>query len=257
MQYFIHIVRLSVFLAFATSNLNGQGEVSTFAPTSTPTPNQARKTFCYLRFLNLRAEKTEVLQLVNPTSPTKEKMLEIGPPLNYYAEYIKLSSGIYNLQVCRVGDTATPVKVLQPILLKPGSSTSLIIKDNGAALGVELIDDGYDLEKTETGTVTVRDFWQGADVTVSSTGKPPVTVTLQEGASAKMENLPRGIVPLYITAHMADGSVKRWNTEADFTKDKRRATLFIISDRYKRFQPVIAQDGRPLVADDIQPEAAQ
>ncbi len=159
-----------------------------------------------------------------------------------YASYTGLAVGRYRLVVYKSGDQATPLKSFD-VDLKPDSYFTVLMSPQAGAMNIELLQDTID-PKATTATLTVRNYFPGLTVAVSS-GDKPIVDTLAYGQSYKAEGLPVAVMPLTLRTKLPNGTPAESGAEVDFRVSKR-ATLLIIPDPYGRFRPRVTIDGKNL-----------
>jgi len=164
-----------------------------------------------------------------------------GTPYRY-ASYIGLAVGKYRLVVYRSGDQVTPLKSFD-VDLKPETYFTVLMSPQAGAMNIELLSDTVD-PKATTATLTVRNYFPGLTVAVSSADKQIVDA-LAYGQSYKAEGLARANMPLTLRTRLSNGTPAESGAEADF-KMIKRATLLIIPDSYGRFRPRVTIDGKNL-----------
>ena len=159
-----------------------------------------------------------------------------------YASYVGLAVGRYHLVVYKSGDQVKPLKSFD-VDLKPESYFTVLMSPQAGAMNIELLQDTID-RKATTATLTVRNYFPGLTVAVSS-GDKHIIDALAYGQIYKAEGLPTVNMPLTLRTKLPNGTPAESGAEADFRASKR-ATLLIIPDSYGRFRPRVTIDGRNL-----------
>jgi hypothetical protein len=152
-----------------------------------------------------------------------------------YSSYAAFPVGRYRLSVFKKGDRQTPLKTFD-VDLKDETYFTILV----APQSVDLFDDTTD-PKATTGTLTIRNYFPGSTVSVSSDTQTIATaISYGQATAATGFELKR--MPLTLRTKLPNGTPAESTAEADFSVSKR-ATVLIIPDSYGRFRPRVASDG--------------
>lgn len=244
MSSFFKLLLSSLLLSAATLLAQAPADTSTNgAPTAgaTPAPKASKKKEGYLRFWNMLPKTEGELVLIMADQTPEGVALLSGSPHNYQASYIGMTPGHYAFKVVRRSDPATVLQNFNVILRGDVYVTFLAsIFEN--RVKVEMLDDTYDPAVALTGKLTVRHFFPGASVVIT-VGNRISSRPLGFGETQSLEGLPLESVELKMKATDPKGQTQLWSTFFDFAA-ARHATLLVLGDRYGRFRPRAAVDGR-------------
>ena len=193
----------------------------------------------YLRFWDMLPPTNGSFELRKAGASESEQSLLTGSAYEY-SSYVEFAGGKYQLAVFKKGDRKTPLKLVN-IDLKPDTFFTVIVSPKGGVLTVEVFDDTND-PKATTGTLTIRNYFTGLTVDVSS-GTKKIVDALPYGQSYIATGLPAGKLPLTLRTKLPNGIPAESGAEADFNASTR-ATLLIIPDSYGRFRPRVTIDGK-------------
>lgn len=217
----------SKFFTLAISCLLAGGALAQ-SPTPTPAP------VGYVRFWNMLPTAAGAFSLQK--SATGETFLAAFP--YQYSSYTEFPAGMYNLVVARGGEAGAG-RALQ-INLQPKTFFTVLISPPANSPKIELFNDTIDPKMT-SGTLTLRNYFTGLDVSVATNNQNLVT-SLPFGEIHNATGLPLAVTALTLKAKFQNGTQAESETEVDF-RATRRATLLIIPDPYGRFRPRVTLDG--------------
>jgi hypothetical protein len=187
----------------------------------------------YLRFWDMLPPQNGLFEVRKISGPGSEESIASATAYRY-SGYRELAAGRYRLGVFKAA-TTSPLKVFD-VDLKPDSYFTILVSPQS----IDMLDDTND-PKATSGTLIVRNYFQGANVDVSSdAGK--IVDALPYGQSHMGTGLPLAQVQLTIHTRLPNGKPAESGAEADLRHSKR-ATLLLIPDSYGRFSPRIAIDG--------------
>jgi hypothetical protein len=152
-----------------------------------------------------------------------------------YSSYVEFPVARYRLVVFRKGDRNTPLKSFD-IDLKADTYFTIIVSPQS----IDAFDDTND-PKATTGSLTIRNYFPGLTVSVSSDTQT-IAAAVAYGQSTVAPGFQLKRVPLVLRTKLPNGTPAESTAEADFTAS-RRASLLIIPDSYGRFRPRVTIDG--------------
>lgn len=214
---------ISLFLqAFGAAAIQAQPEAS-----------QASKVG-YIRFWDMLPATNGTFEVRKANPSATEPTMLAGAAYRYggYGDY---PAGRYRLGVFRTGQNQ-PLKIFD-VDLKPDTFFTILISPQS----IDIFDDTND-PKAVSGTLTVRNYFNGVSVSVSSpTGK--ILDALPYGQSYVTGGLPLSQIPIALHTTLPNGQSADAGAEVDF-KTWKRATLLVIPDSYGRFRARAMPDGR-------------
>ena len=232
--------------AVATVSLLGLCWLLTAAalPAQTPlgtAPAAPKPKVASMRFLNLLPLDGGTLVLLSGAS-TQGPPLQVAPPSNFYAPYLKFQPARAIFKVCRLGNPQNPIKTADVPLKGGGYYTLLAHLQPDGQPTVEVIDETPDPSVPPTNRLTVRQYCRRARVVITAAGRQSSN-PLGEGESQTLSDLPDGIVTLAMAATLAPGGPPRTlNIDAGFQR-ARHATIYVVTDPYDRLRPRVTSDG--------------
>lgn len=190
----------------------------------------------YIRFWNMLPRTSGAFDLRKIGAPPAESVLAVNATAYRYSNYAALAPGRYRVGVYKAHDDKTPLKVFD-VNLTPNSFFTVLI----APKAYELINDAVD-PKNPSGTVTFRNYYPGATVTISD-GEKPLSAAVPYGESFQATNVALTGSRLSLQARLPNGKTANFTPQPDF-KSSKRATVLIIPDSYGDFSPRVTSDGR-------------
>ena len=215
------------------------------APVASGTPRESKAKHGWLRFWNVLPKESGEFMLIKENGTPEGDTLLSAAPENFYASYIKLPIGKYNLKMVRREAPATVIQYVD-FTLKGDDSFTLLVSAPDRKLKVETIDETYSLADAPAGRLTIRHHFPGARINVI-VGAQTKSHDLSPGDTEVLENLPLRAVEVKTQAALPGGKVESWSTEVNF-QNLRHATLLVVPDPYGRFRPRIAIEGVPAPA---------
>jgi len=209
------------------------------------TPRESKAKHGWLRFWNVLPKESGEFMLIKENGTPEGDTLLSAAPENFYASYIKLPIGKYNLKMVRREAPATVIQYVD-FTLKGDDSFTLLVSAPDRKLKVETIDETYSLADAPAGRLTIRHHFPGARINVI-VGAQTKSHDLSPGDTEVLENLPLRAVEVKTQAALPGGKVESWSTEVNF-QNLRHATLLVVPDPYGRFRPRIAIEGVPAPA---------
>jgi hypothetical protein len=152
-----------------------------------------------------------------------------------YSSYFELPAGKYKLGVAKAG-SSTPIKVLDLDVQAERYFTILI-----APQRIDVFDDTVDT-KTQSGTLTIRNFLPGVAVT-ASVGQTALPQPIAYAQSYSAPSLPLARTTVTVRGTLLDGKHAEASADIDFSSN-RRATALVIQDAYGDFRLRITPDGK-------------
>lgn len=207
------------------------------SPKASPEPKEG-----YIRIWNMLPATNGTFSLRKAGSAPSEPDLFARATSYNYASYFGLPPAKYRLAVHKSGDTTTPLKTVE-VDLKPDYFFTILISPKAGAVNVEIVNDTIKPDAA-TGTVTIRNYFPGATVAVS-TATMAISDALAYGESHTATGLPLDRVSMRLNVRLAEGAPIQSRVEPDL-KGVTRATLLIIPDSYGRFAPIVTFDGKNL-----------
>jgi len=154
-----------------------------------------------------------------------------------YSSYRELPMGKYRLGVFKKGANA-PLKVFDVDLKQETFFTILL-----SPKSIDMFDDTID-PKTTSGSLTIRNFFPGINLSVSADSKSIVSA-LQSGQSYQATGFPFARTTVTVQTKLLDGKPAQSDLDIDF-RQSPKATLLVIPDVYGRFRPRVTFDGKNL-----------
>lgn len=210
--------------------------LSAQTPGQSPTPPPTG----YIRFWDMlpRANGDFELRKVDAKG-VPETVLLRGYPL-VYSSYSEFQTGKYRVAIVKTSAPKIPLKTFD-LDLKGETFCTFLLAPKGGVQAFELIDDTL-APKPTSATLTVRNFFGGASVTVLSGGKV-IADSLPFGQSVAVGGFALNRITFIMRTTLANGKPAESTAEADFTASSH-ATLLIIPDPYGRFRPRMTLDGK-------------
>ncbi len=235
-----------VLFAILTGFLDGA-----YAQTPSPPPKTPH---AYVRFWNMLPDTPAN----NLTLLAGEKnALAIMPPGNFFAEYMPVPVGNYNLMVRRMSEASGALQTFPATMADRTYITLLATEKNGQPT-VQMFNDTPDPKVVEAyARFTMRQFVPGARVKVSVVGGPSSPV-INYGETAVLENVPpnkQTNINLQAAMPTTPPTTRNWTLTGDFSA-ARHATLLLVADSYGRFRPLLAYDGQLGATPDPTPAAS-
>ncbi len=226
---------LKSFLAFSALALPVLAQPP--PPVPSPTPAGSKPKPAYVRFWNMTTVKGATFDLVNDAGP--KEAFSSAASRNFTAPYLPIAAATYSFSVYKAGEREVVLKKF-PINLRSNVFVTILVSgDKPEAFKFELLDDTWSTEKTTAGIAIIRNFLPDAEASFKVEGK---TINVRPGAFETVTGLPLQKVMFALEAKMPDGSVRVWNSEADF-KRSRRATLLVFQDGRGQIRPRASEDG--------------
>ncbi|HZE58482.1 MAG TPA: hypothetical protein VE031_11550 [Chthoniobacterales bacterium] len=188
----------------------------------------------YLRFWDMLPSANGVFELCKADGGDASPGLLSGTAYRY-SSYGEFPVGRYQLAVFKKGDRKTRIKTFD-IDLKADTYFTIIVSPQS----IDAFDDTND-SKATTGSLTIRNYFPGLTVSVSSDTQT-IAAAVAYGQSTMASGFPLKRAPLVLRTKLPNGTPAESTAEADFTASKR-ATLLIIPDSYGRFRPRVTIDG--------------
>jgi hypothetical protein len=157
-----------------------------------------------------------------------------------YGNYMEFPPGGYHLGLYKKGDTTAPLKIFD-INLRPDTYFTILLSPQNGVMTAELLDDTID-PKTTAGTLTIRNYFTGTTVSVSSDTQKIIDA-LPYGQSYSATGFPLQRLQLTLKTKLPNGSIAESGAEADLHASPH-STLLIIPDSYGRFRPRTTIDGK-------------
>lgn len=206
--------------------------VTDSAPAQKPVPTPAAG---YIRFWDMLPQTNGAFDLRKLGSPATAPALISNVGSYRYSSYIAFPAGAYRLGVFKANDVKAPLKTFD-LTLRPDTFFTVLISPGK----IDLVNDTVD-PKADSGTVTVRNYFPGVTVTVTSGGQ--TLATLPYGESHESGSMPLTRSSVALSARLPTGIPVQATLEPDF-KASKRATVLIIPDLYGRFRPRVTVDGK-------------
>jgi hypothetical protein len=194
----------------------------------------------YIRFWDMLPPANGTFEVRNAGASNSQGNL-LSSSAYHYTSYTQFPPGVYEVGVYKSRDDK-PIKIFK-INLRPQTFFTILISPQSGVISAEVIDDTNDPQAT-SGTLTVRNYYSGLTVTVSSDTQKIVD-GLSYGQTHVASGLPLNRLQLNLHTRLPNGTPAESGAEADF-KASKRATLLIIPDSYGRFCARITIDGNDL-----------
>jgi hypothetical protein len=182
------------------------------------------------------------LRVVLRTSARKNSTIEMIPRTDAFrfGEYVEVPSGGWTLEISGADEAKQP-PVTVPAQVAAGSFFTILIRESGAGVGAELIDDT--IAGHVTGELTVRNLSPRLG-NVQITAGPALSVRLASAESfLHVRGLPRNRIQVETSGADTSGETIQWSNEIDFSQILR-ATIVICPDPYGRLRPRVLVDGQ-------------
>jgi hypothetical protein len=190
----------------------------------------------YIRFWDMLPATSGTFEVRKANASVSEPAMLIGTAYRY-SGYGEFPVGKYRLGVFKQGENR-PVKIFD-VDLRPNTYFTILISPQS----IDMFDDTIDPETT-TGTLTVRNYFNGVVVAVSS-GAQKIVDALPYGQSHIANGLPLSRLPVTLRTSLPNGRPAEAGAEVDF-KTSKRVTLLIVPDSYGRFRARVTVDGKNL-----------
>lgn len=187
----------------------------------------------YIRFWNMLPANSGAFEVCKVGETSGASLL--SGTAYQYSSYVEFPAARYRLAVFRKGDRNTALKTFD-VDLKTDTYFTIIV----APQSIDLFDDTND-PKAMNGTLTIRNFFNGSTVAIS-TELQTIVNAIAYGQAFTATGFPLKRLPLTLRTKLPNGTPAESTAEADFTASKR-ATLLVIPDSYGRFRPRVTIDG--------------
>ena len=211
--------------------------IASSALAQAPSPTAAKSGG--LRFWDMLPPGNGSFEVRKAGAPESEQNLLSGSAYEY-SSYVEFVGEKYQLAVFKKGDRKNPLKLIN-IDLKPDTFFTIIVSPKGGVVTVEVFDDTTD-PKATAGTLTIRNYFSGSTVAVTSVNQNWLT-PFHMGKAKRLPVFPWNEWRLPSAQKLPNGTVAESGAEADF-KASSRATVLVIPDSYGRFRPRVTIDGK-------------
>jgi hypothetical protein len=205
---------------------------TSYGQSASPSPPRAG----YIRFWDMLPSANGAFE-VRKVDPPASGGSMLSASAYQYSSYLEFPVGKYQLGVFKKGAN-TPIKVFS-LDLKADNYFTILVSPQS----IDMFDDTND-PKAASGTLTIRNFFPGSSVSVSSNLKMIVS-SLAQGQSLQASGLPLEQIRVNLQAKLLNGKPAGSDLEIDF-KHNTRATLLVIPDSYGRLRSRVMFDGKNL-----------
>src|ERR1700730_6864911 len=222
----------SKFFTLAISALVLGSAIVLGQPQPTPLPKVG-----YVRFWNMLPPPNGAFEVGKLGSPAPDPPLLTAAAYRY-SSYTELPAGRYQLAVLSRNNPQSAIKTFD-VDLKPNTYFTILVSPQNR-INAEMTEDTLD-PKASSGTLIIRNFFPGTNISVS-TGAKPIVSNLVYGQSITV-SLPFDRTTLVVHTKLPDGKEAQAGADLDF-KASSRATLLVIPDSYGRFRARVTFDGK-------------